>query len=159
MIAAIGFVIAALVIIIALLLVNNLIIKKSSSESLRNIFRIIISIIASLIAGGAGFFLTFALGEGLMEVLRESITMPVTFAVVAVFNFIVCLFIGMFYSRSIWFAWFLVNPIVWLVLITNPAGPGGFTDLWLGWTLLVVAAFLGSLAGFLISRKKAGKSL
>lgn len=154
MLFAIVFLIAVIILITALLLINNFFIRNNASEKAKNILKIITSIVISLIAGGAGFFLTFALGEGLMEIIKENVSMPITFGAVSVFNFIVCLFIGMFYSRSIWFAWFLVNPIVWLVLITNPTSSGGFTDLWWGWTLLVVSAFIGSLAGFLISRKK-----
>ena len=157
MIIAIGFVIVAVIIIVALFLINNFIIRKNSTDKAKNIFRIIISIIVSLIAGGIGFFLTFALGEGLMGIIDERTTMSITITFISVFNFVACLFIGRFYYRSIWFAWFLINPFVWLVLIINPAGSGGFIDLWWGWAAFVIFAFIGSLTGFLISRKKSKK--
>lgn len=148
------FAVIVVVIIIALVLINNLIIKKSSSDKSKGIFRLILAIIISIVAGGVGFFLTFALGEGLMEVLSEKITMLITFGGVSIFNFIVCLFIGRFYPKSIWFAWFLINIIVWVVLISNPRGSGGFVDLWWGWTALVVFAFVGSVVGSILLRKK-----
>jgi len=154
MIFALAFVVIVVVIIIAIVLINNLIIKKRSSDKTKSIFRLIIAIIISLVAGGVGFFLSFALGEGLMEVLSEKITMLITFTGVSIFNFIVCLFIGRFYPKSIWFAWFLINIIVWVVLITNPRESGGFVDLWWGWTALVVFAFVGSVVGSILLRKK-----
>jgi hypothetical protein len=112
------------------------------------------AIILSIVAGGVGFFLTFAVGEGLMEVLNEKITMLITFGAVSIYNFIVCLFIGKFYPKSIWFSWFLINIIVWSVIIMNPRESGGFVDLWWGWTALLVFAFVGSVVGLLLSRKK-----
>ena len=148
------FAIVVIVIIIAAVLINNLIIKKRQSDKTKGIFRLVIAIIISIIAGGVGFFLSFALGEGLMEVLSEKIAMLITFAGVSIYNFIVCLFIGRFYPKSIWFAWFLTNIIVWTVIITNPRESGGFIDLWWGWTALVVFAFIGSVVGLLLSRKK-----
>jgi hypothetical protein len=154
MIFALAFVILVIVIIISLFLINNLIIKKGSSEKPKNIFRLIIAIIISILAGGIGFFLTFAIGEGLMEVLSEKITMLITFAGISIFNFIVCLFIGKFYPKSIWFSWFLINIIVWSVIITNPRESGGFIDLWWGWTALVIFSFVGSVVGLILSRKK-----
>jgi hypothetical protein len=143
-----------IVLIVALLLINNLIIKKSPSDKAKGIFRLIMAIILSIVAGGVGFFLTFAVGEGLMEVLNEKITMLITFGAVSVYNFIVCLFIGKFYPKSIWFSWFLINIIVWSVIIMNPRESGGFVDLWWGWTALLVFAFVGSVVGLLLSRKK-----
>ena len=148
------FAVVAILTIVAMILIYNLIIKKSSSDKTKDIFRLIIAIIISIIAGGVGFFLTFAIGEGLMEVLSEKITMLITFGAISIFNFIVCLFIGRFYPKSIWFSWFLVNIIVWVVIITNPRESGGFVDLWWGWTALVVFAFVGSVVGLLLSRKK-----
>ena len=148
------FAVVVIVIIIALVLINNLIIKKSSSDKTKDIFRLIIAIIISIVAGGVGFFLSFAIGEGLMEVLSEKITMLITFGCVSIYNFVVCLFIGRYYPKSIWFAWFLVNIIVWVVLITNPRESGGFVDLWWGWTALVVFAFIGSVVGSILLRKK-----
>ena len=59
-----------------------------------------------------------------------------------------------FYPKSIWFAWFLTNIIVWTVIITNPRESGGFIDLWWGWTALVVFAFVGSVVGLLLSKKR-----
>ena len=152
------FAVMVVVIIIALILINNLIIKKSPSDKAKDIFRLIIAIITSIAAGGVGFFLTFAIGEGLMEILSEKITMLITFGGVIIFNFIVCLFIARFYPKSIWFAWFLVNIIVWAVLIMNPTESGGFVDLWWGWTALLVFAFVGSVVGLLLSRKKRNQS-
>jgi len=154
MIFALAFAVVVVVIIVALVLINNLIIKKSSSDKTKDIFRLIIAIIISIVAGGVGFFLSFAISEGLMEVLSEKITMLITFGSISIYNFIVCLFIGRFYPKSIWFAWFLVNIIVWVVIITNPRESGGFVDLWWGWTAMVVFAFVGSVVGLLLSRKK-----
>ena len=148
------FAIVVIVIIIAAVLINNLIIKKRQSDKAKGIFRLIIAIIISLVAGGVGFFLSFAIGEGLMEVLSEKITMLITFGAVSIYNFIVCLFIGRFYPKSIWFSWFLVNIIVWSVIIMNPRDSGGFVDLWWGWTALVVFAFIGSVVGSILLRKK-----
>ena len=149
-----AFAIVVVVIIIAAVLINNLIIEKRQSDKTKGIFRLIIAIIISIVAGGVGFFLSFAIGEGLMEVLSEKIAMLITFAGVSIFNFIVCLFIGRFYPKSIWFAWFLINIIVWVVLITNPRESGGFVDLWWGWTALVIFAFVGSVVGSIFLRKK-----
>jgi hypothetical protein len=53
-----------IVLIVALLLINNLIIKKSPSDKAKGIFRLIMAIILSIVAGGVGFFLTFAVGKG-----------------------------------------------------------------------------------------------
>ena len=144
----------AIITIVALIFIYNLMIKKSPSDKAKDIFRLIMAIILLIVAGGVGFFLTFAIGEGLMEVINEKITMLITFGAVSIYNFIVCLFIGRFYPKSIWFAWVLTNIIVWTVLITNPRESGGFIDLWWGWTALVVFAFAGSIVGLLISRKK-----
>jgi len=148
------FAVVAILTIVAMILIYNLIIKKSSSDKTKDIFRLIIAIVSSIITGGVGFFLTFVIGEGLMEALSEKITMFITFGVISIFNFIVCLFIGRFYPKSIWFAWFLVDIIVWVVIITNLRESGGFVDLLWGWTALVVFAFVGSVVGLLLSRKK-----
>ena len=154
MIVFLIFAVVVIVILIVLILINNLIIKKISSDKAKDIFKLIIAIITSIVAGGVGFFLSFAIGEGLMEVLSEKITMLITFSAVSIFNFIVCLFIGRFYPKSIWFSWFLINIIVWVVLITNPRESGGFVDLWWGWTALVIFAFVGSVVGSIFLRKK-----
>ncbi len=148
------FAVVAILTIVSMILIYNLIIKKSSSIKTKGIFRLIMAIIFSIVAGGVGFFLSFAIGEGLMEVLSEKITMLITFGTVSIFNFIVCLFIGRFDPKSIWFSWFLVNIIVWTVIITNLRESGGFVDLWWGWTALLIFAFVGSIVGLLLSRKK-----
>jgi hypothetical protein len=148
------FAVVAILIIVSMILIYNLIIKRSSSDKTKGIFRLIMAIILSIVAGGVGFFLSFAIGEGLMEGLSEKIAMLITFGTVSIYNFIVCLFIGKFYPKSIWFAWFLVNIIVWTVIITNPRESGGFIDLWWGWTALVVFAFVGSVVSLIFSRKK-----
>jgi ABC-type multidrug transport system permease subunit len=36
----------------------------------------------------------------------------------------------------------------------NPTESGGFVDLWWGWTALVIFAFVGSVVGSTILRKK-----
>ncbi|MHB1253902.1 MAG: hypothetical protein ACYCZ1_07010, partial [Candidatus Humimicrobiaceae bacterium] len=107
-----------------------------------------------IIAGGVGFFLTFLLGEGLMEVLNGKIVILLTFGGLSIYNFIACLFIERFYPKSIWFAWILINIIVWFVIIANPRESGGFIDLWWGWTAMVVFAFVGSFVGSIILSKK-----
>jgi hypothetical protein len=149
-----AFVILIVVIIIAMILINNLIIKKRPSKKVKDIFSIITAVLISILAGGVGFFLTFLIGEGLMEVLSEKITMLLTFGGVSIYNFIVCLFIGKFYPKSIWFAGLLINIIVWSVLIGNLRGPGGFIDWWYGWAALAVFAFAGSFVGSILLRKK-----
>jgi len=151
---ALAFVAVVILIIVALILINNLIIKKNSSKKAKDIFILITAIIISLVAGGVGFFLSFAIGEGLMEFLSEKLAMLITFATVSIYNFVVCLFIGRFYPKSIWFAWFLINIIVWSVIIMNPRESGGFVDLWWGWTALIVFAFIGSIIGAISLRKK-----
>lgn len=148
------FAVIAILTIVSMILIYNLIIKKSSSDKTKGIFRLIMAIVLSIVAGGVGFFLSFAIGEGLMEGLSEKIAMIITFGTVSIYNFIICLFIGRFYPKSIWFAWFLTNIIVWTVIITNPRELGGFIDLWWGWTALVIFAFVGSVVGLLLSRKK-----
>jgi len=150
----IWFAIFVVVIIVAMVLINNLIIKKSSSKKVKAIFPIIIAVLISILAGGVGFFLSFLIGEGLMEVLSEKIAILLMFGGVSIYNFIVCLFIGRFCPKSIWFAGFLINILVWVVLITNLRESGGFVDLWYGWTALVIFAFAGSLVGSILLRKK-----
>ena len=148
------FAVIVVVVIIALILINNLIIKKRPLDKTKGIFRLIIAIIISIVAGGVGFFLSFAIGEGLMEVLSEKIAMLITFAGVSIYNFIVCLFIGIYFPKSIWFAWFFINIIVWAVIIMNLRESGGFIGLWWGWTAMVVFAFVGSVVGSILLRKK-----
>jgi len=147
-------VIVVAIIIVAMVLINNLIIKKRSSKKVKDIFQIIIAVIISILCGGVGFFLSFLIGEGLMEVLSDEISMLLTFIGVSIYNFIVCLFIGRFYPKSIWFTGFLINIIVWYVLIANLRGPGGFVEWWYGWTALVIFAFAGSYVGSILLRKK-----
>ena len=156
MIYFLAFVVVIVVIIVVMILINNLVIKKISSNKAKDIFRLIIAIIISILSGGVGFFLTFALGEGLSEGLglSDKIVMLLTFGGVSIYNFIVCLFIGRFYSKSIWFAGFLINIIVWFVIISNLRESGGFVDLWYGWTAMVVFAFAGSFVGSILLRKK-----
>ena len=149
-----AFVILIVVIIIAMILIKNLIIKKRPSKKAKDIFSIITAVLISILAGGVGFFLTFLIGEGLMEVLSEKITMLLTFGGVSIYNFIVCLFIGKFYPKSIWFTGFIINILAWSVLIMNLRGPGGFVDWWYGWTALIVFAFAGSFVGSILLRKK-----
>ena len=120
-------------------------------------FRLIIAILISILCGVVGFFLSFLIGEGLMEVLSDELAMLLMFVGVSIYNFIICLFIGRFYPKSIWFAGFLINIIVWIALIGNPRGPGGFVDLWYGWTALVILAFVGSFVGSILLSKKPKK--
>ena len=150
----IWFAIFVVVIIVAMVLINNLIIKKSSSKKVKDIFPIVVAVLISILAGGVGFFLSFLIGEGLMEVLSEKIAILLMFGGVSIYNFIVCLFIGRFCPKSIWFAGFLINILVWVVLITNLRESGGFVDLWYGWTALVIFAFAGSFVGSILLRKK-----
>ena len=89
-----------------------------------------------------------------MELLSEKITMLLTFGGVSIYNFIVCLFIGRSCPKSIWFAGFLINIIVWSVLINNLRGSGGFIDWWYGWVALVVFAFAGSFVGSILLSEK-----
>ena len=119
--------VVVIIVIVAMVLINNLIIQKRSSKKLKDIFPIIIAVLISILAVGAGFFLTFLVGEGLMEVLSNKIVMLLTFGGVSIYNFIVCLFIVRFCPKSIWFAGFLINILVWGVLITNLRG---FVDEW-----------------------------
>lgn len=146
--------VVVIIVVVAMVLINNLIIKKRSSKKVKDIFRLIIAVLISILCGGVGFFLAFLIGEGLMEVLSEKIAMLVTFGGVSIYNFIVCLFIGRFYPKSIWFAGLLINILVWVVLITNLRGPGGFVVWWYGWTALVIFAFAGSFVGSILLRKK-----
>lgn len=89
-----------------------------------------------------------------MEVLSDKMAMLLMFVGISIYNFIVCLFLGIFYSKSIWFSSLFINIIVWAALIGNLRGPGGFVDLWYGWAALIIFAFAGSYTGFMLSRKK-----
>jgi hypothetical protein len=104
----------------------------------------------SFLFGVLGFFLTFFLGEVIFANTNE----PALFASLSLYNFIVCLFITKAYPKSIWFAGFLINIMVWGVLISNLRGPGGFVDLWYGWTAMVIFAYAGSFVGLVLSRRK-----
>jgi hypothetical protein len=156
------FLAVVVIILMTFILIYNLSVKKKPQDKPKNIFRLLLAFIISLIAGGFGFFIIFALGEGLAEVLKNKVSDAIqgliTFGGVSIYNFIVCLFIGKFYSRSIWFAWFLINPIVWLVLFTNFNHSGGFIDLWWAWTALLIFAFLGSCIGLILSKRKSARS-
>jgi len=131
---------------------------KGGSMQLKDKKRLVISILISIVCGIAGFFLSFLIGEGLMEVLSDEISMLLMFTGIAIYNFLICLAIGRFYSKSIWFAGFLINIIVWAALIGNPKGQGGFFDLWYGWLTLIIFAFAGSFIGSMILRKKQKQS-
>ncbi len=120
--------------------------------------RLIIAVLISIVCGVLGFFLSFLIGEGLMEVLSDEIAMLLMFVCVSIYNFVICLFLGRFYPNSIWFAGFLINIIVWAALIGNLRGPGGFVDLWYGWTALIIFAFVGSFVGSVLLRKKSAQS-
>jgi hypothetical protein len=88
-----------------------------------------------------------------MEVIGNIMAMLLMFLCVSIYNFIICLFLGRLSPNSIWFAGFLINVIVWVVLIGNLRGPGGFVDLWYGWTALILFAFIGSFIGSILLRK------
>jgi len=120
-------------------------------------FRLITAVLISILCGVVGFFLSFLIGEGLMEILSDEIAMLLMFVGISIYNFIICLFIGKFYPKSIWFAGFLINIIVWSALIGNLRGPGGFVDLWYGWITLVILAFVGSFVGSILLSKKPKK--
>jgi hypothetical protein len=115
--------------------------------------RLIASVLISIVCGVLGFFLSFLIGEGLMEVIGNIMAMLLMFLCVSIYNFIICLFLGRLSPNSIWFAGFLINVIVWVVLIGNLRGPGGFVDLWYGWTALILFAFIGSFIGSILLRK------
>ena len=131
---------------------------KGGTMKVKDNKRLIIAISISIVCGIIGFFLSFLIGEGLMEVLSDEIAMLLMFVGIAIYNFIICLFIGRFYSKSIWFSGFLINIIVWAALIGNLKGQGGFIDLWYGWITLVVFAFAGSYIGLLSHKKNDHKS-
>ena len=116
--------------------------------------RLIIAILISIVSGILGIFLSFLIGEGLMEVLSDEIAIFLMFVCVSIYNFIICLFLGRFSPNSIWFAGFLINIIVWVAIIGNLRGPGGFVDLWYGWVTLIILAFVGSFIGSILLEKK-----
>jgi uncharacterized membrane protein len=148
------FAILGVVIVVAMVLVYNLIIKKRSSKKAKDIFQIITAVLISIVGGGVGFFLAFLVGEGLMEGFSIEIANIVGFGVVSIYNFIVCLFIGRFCPKSIWFAGFLINILVWYVLISNLIGPGGYVEWWYMYAAMVIFAFAGSFVGSILLRKK-----
>ncbi len=127
---------------------------KGGTMKLKNNSRLIIAILISILSGVVGFFLSFLIGEGLMEVLSDEMAMLLMFVGISIYNFAICLFLGIFYPKSIWFCSFLINIIVWAALIGNLKGPGEFVDLWYGWTALIIFAFAGSYTGLMLSRKK-----
>ena len=127
---------------------------KGGNMQVKDKKRLIISIFISIACGIAGFFMSFLIGEGLMEVLNDEMAMILMFVGIAIYNFTICMFIGRFYSKSIWFAGFLINIIVWAALFGNLRGQGGFVDLWYGWITLIVFAFVGSYIGLMILKKR-----
>jgi len=76
---------------------------KRCKMKVRDNKRLIIAISISIVCGIAGFFLSFLIGEGLMEVLSDEMAMLLMFVGVAIYNFIICLILGRFYSKSVWF--------------------------------------------------------
>lgn len=130
---------------------------KGGNMQMKDKKRLIASILISLACGIAGFFLSFLIGEGLMELLGDKIAIILMFVGVAIYNFIICLFIGKFYPKSIWFAGFLINIVVWAVIIGNLTGQGGFVELLYGWLTLIVFAFAGSYIGSLLLKKRQKK--
>jgi FtsH-binding integral membrane protein len=127
---------------------------KGGKMKVKDKKRLIIAILISIACGIIGFFLSFLIGEGLAEVSIGEMPIPLMFIGIAIYNFIICLFIGRFYPKSVWFAGLFINIVVWAVLIGNLNGPGGFIDLWYGWLALIIFAFGGSLIGSIILRKK-----
>ena len=121
--------------------------------------RLIIAISISFFCGIIGFCLAFYIGNWLMPVLGDEMAMLLMFVCVSIYNFIICLAIGRFYSKSVWFTGFLINIIVWAALFGNLKGSGGFVDLWYGWLALIVIAFTGSFIGSIILRNKISKVL
>jgi hypothetical protein len=103
----------------------------------------------SILFGVVGIILAFALDEGIF--VENELAL---FASLSFYNFIVCLFIGRYCPKSVWFGSLLINIIVWSVLIANLRGQGGFVDLWYGWTGMVIGAYAGSFVGLVLSRKK-----
>ena len=106
-----------------------------------------------------GIFLSFLIGEGLKEVVSDTIAILLMFVCVSIYNFIICLFLGRFSPNSIWSAGFLINIIIWVVLIGNLRESGGFVDLWYWWTALIIFAFIGSFIGSILLRKDQHKML
>lgn len=100
----------------------------------------------SILFGAVGFFLAFALGEGIFAENELAL-----FASLSIYNFIICLFIGRAFPKSIWFAGLFINIIVWSVLFLNIEE---FVRVWYGWTALIVTAYAGSLVGLILYRKK-----
>jgi len=115
--------------------------------------RLVMAVFISIVCGVLGFFLSFLIGEGLMEILSDKIAVLLMFVGISIYNFIICLFLERFSPNSIWFAGFLINIIVWAALIGNLRGPGGFVDLWYGWVALIIFAFVGSFIGLLLRKK------
>ena len=110
---------------------------------------VIKAVVILILFGLVGFFLTFFLGEGIF--VENELAL---FASLSFYNFIVCLFIGRYCPKSVRFGGLLINIIVWVVLIGNLRGQGGFVDLWYGWTGMVISAYAGSFVGSLLSKKK-----
>ena len=120
--------------------------------------RLIASVLISIGCGVLGFFLSFLIGEGLMAALSVEMAMVLMFISISIYNFVICLFLGRFSPNSIWFAGFLINIIVWVALIGNLRGPGGFVDLWYGWVALIILAFIGSFIGSTLLKKKSAQA-
>ena len=131
--------------------INRGVMKKKDKS------RLIASGIISVASGVMGFFLSFLIGEGLMEVVSNEMAIFWMFICMSVFNFITCLLLARLSPNSIWFAALSINIIVWVVLVGNLRGAGGFVDLWYGWAALILFAFLGSFTGIMSLKRKYAK--
>jgi hypothetical protein len=130
------------VIIIAVIASINPRTKRSKKDIVSSIKAAAISILFGIV----GFFLAFALGEGIFAENELAL-----FACLSIYNFIVCLFIGRAFPKSILFTGLIINIIVWSVLFLNIEE---FVRVWYGWTALIVTAYAGSLVGLMLYRKK-----
>ena len=135
------FLFVGVLVIAAISLFTNPKTKRS-----KDIISIIKAAVISILFGIVGFFLAFFLGEGIFPENELALI-----ASLSIYNFIVCLFIGRAYPKSIWFAGFLINILVWYVLVLNIEE---FVRGWYGWTALIVTAYAGSFVGAKFFRKK-----
>jgi small basic protein len=104
------------------------------------------AVVISILFGVVGIILAFTLDEGIFPENKLAF-----FACLSISNFIVCLFITRAYPKSIWFAGFFINIIMWTALIFNIKE---FVREWYGWTAMVIFAYAGSFVGLVLSRKK-----
>jgi hypothetical protein len=125
----------------------------------KDIVSIIKAAVISILFGGAGFFLTFFIGEGIFAENEFAL-----YASISIYNFIVCLFITRAYPKSIWFAGFFINILTWFIIA------GSIINILTGSILarftnadfrqlyelaaLVIFAYAGSFVGLVLSRKK-----